>query len=147
MDLAVFSERLADLIFETGKIARDVAPEIGISKSTIYEYLSGTKMPTLQNLIKIADFFNCSADYLFGREEFVNGVTYKQCKAFSERFKEILAYYKLSRYKLEKLTGISESVLYYWAKGDKTPSVERIIHVCTLLDCSIDFFIGRTDVP
>ncbi|MGN0788295.1 MAG: helix-turn-helix domain-containing protein [Christensenellales bacterium] len=60
MELKIFAERLTDLIFDSKKVARDIAREIGIGKTTIYEYLSGNKMPTLNNLIKIADYFNCS---------------------------------------------------------------------------------------
>lgn len=147
MNLSLFAERLSDLIFDSGKNSREIAKEIGIGKSTIYEYLSANKMPTLQNLIKLADYFGCSIDFLFGQDDYESKGKFITPAPFPARFKEMLDYFNISRYKLEKLTGISESVLYYWAKGDKTPSIESIVHVCEVLDCSIDFFIGRTNLP
>ncbi len=146
MNLSLFAERLAELIFDCKKAARDVAKDVAIGKSSIYEYLSGTKIPTLDNLIKLADYFACSTDYLLGLEEEQDGLTFQICKPFPERFQEILQYYAISRYKLEQLTGIAESALYYWAKGQKTPSVEKILLVCEKLDCRVDFFIGRSDI-
>ena len=147
MDFGIFSERLKDLIFDTGKTPRDVAHDIGISKTSLYEYLSGYKTPTLNNLIKIANFFNCSCDYLFGFEDFAENEVFTEVKPFHIRFQEVLKHLDISRYKLEKLTGISESVLYYWAKGDKIPSVERIVHVAKVLNVSVDFIIGRRTLP
>ena len=146
MNLSMFAERLSELIFDSKKTARGVAKDAAIGKSTIYEYLSGTKMPTLGNLIKLADYFNCSTDYLLGLEEEQDTLTFHVCKSFPERFQEVLQHFAISRYRLEQITGIAESALYYWAKGQKKPTIENIILVCEKLDCRVDFFIGRSDV-
>ncbi|MGN0788403.1 MAG: helix-turn-helix domain-containing protein [Christensenellales bacterium] len=145
MELKIFAERLTELIFDSKKTARDVAREVGIGKTTIYEYLSGNKMPTLGNLIKIADYFGCSTDYLLGLEEESIETSFYKCKPFSERFRAMLKYFDISRYRLEKMTGIAESVLYYWAKGQKTPTVDSLVTVCEKLNCRLDFFLGRSD--
>ncbi len=146
MNLSIFSERLSELIFDINKIGREIAKDIGIGKTTIYEYLSGNKMPSLSNLIKIADYFNCSLDYLLGLESEQENLTFNPCKPFSVRFNEVLKYFDITRYKLEKLTGISESALYYWAKGQRTPTIEKIVLICKKLDCRVDFFVGRSDL-
>lgn len=146
MNLSIFSERLSELIFDSNKIGREIAKDIGIGKTTIYEYLSGNKMPALSNLIKIADYFNCSLDYLLGLESEQENLTFIPCKPFSVRFNEVLKYFDITRYKLEKLTGISESALYYWAKGQRTPTIEKIVLICKKLDCRVDFFVGRSDL-
>lgn len=145
MELKIFAERLTELIFDSKMTARDVAKDVGIGKTTIYEYLSGNKMPTLGNLIKLADYFNCSTDYLLGLEEESIDKTFLQRKPFPERFRAMLDYFDISRYRLEKMTGIAESVLYYWAKGQKTPTVESLVTVCEQLGCRLDFFLGRSN--
>ena len=145
MELKIFAERLTELIFDSKMTARDVAKEVDIGKTTIYEYLSGNKMPTLGNLIKLADYFNCSTDYLLGLEEESIETTFYKCKPFPERFRAMLDYFDISRYRLEKMTGIAESVLYYWAKGQKTPTVESLVTVCEKLGCRLDFFLGRSN--
>ena len=146
MNLQLFAERLAELIFDSKLIARDVAKLVGVGKTTLYEYLSGTKMPTLNNLIKLAEYFICSTDYLLGLENEQFDLSFLPCKPFSVRFKEVLEHFKISRYKLEQITGIAESTLYYWAKGEKTPTIDSIVNVCKKLDCRFDFFIGRSKV-
>lgn len=102
-------------------------------------------MPTLNNLIKIANYFQCSTDYLLGLENEQYELVFQECKPFHKRFQEVLEYFDITRYKLEKLTGIAESALYYWAKGQRTPTIEKIIFVCKKLDCRVDFFIGRSN--
>ncbi len=146
MNLSIFAERLSELIFDSKKTARDVAGEMAIGKTTVYEYLSGQKMPTLRNLVKLADYFGCSTDYLLGLEQEQTELTFAPCKPFPERFQEILQYFAISRYRLEQITGIAESALYYWAKGQKSPTVENVLLVCEKLDCRVDFFIGRSNV-
>lgn len=146
MNLPIFSERLSELIFDSGKNAREIAKEIGISKTTLYEYLSGEKMPSLNNLIKLAEYFHCATDYLLGLEVEQSALIFKPCKPFPVRFQEALKFFELTRYKLEGLTGISESTLYYWAKGQKSPTVDSLLLVCKKLDCRFDFFIGRSDL-
>lgn len=42
---------------------------IGVAKQTISVYENGTKFPTIQTLMKIADVFDCSIDYLLGRTD------------------------------------------------------------------------------
>lgn len=146
MNLSIFAERLSELIFDGKKTAREVAKETAMGKTTVYEYLSGQKMPTLRNLVKLADYFSCSTDYLLGLEHEQANFTFQVCKPFPERFQEVLQYFEISRYRLEQMTGIAESALYYWAKGQKCPTVENILLVCEKLDCRVDFFIGRSNV-
>ena len=70
MNLSLFADRLSELIFDRKKTVREVAQETDIGKSTVYEYLSGRKMPTLRNLVKLADYFGCSTDYLLGLTDY-----------------------------------------------------------------------------
>lgn len=47
----------------------DVECETGIDQSIISKYERGECMPTTQNLIILAEFFQTSLDYLIGRTE------------------------------------------------------------------------------
>lgn len=40
--------------------------KIGVSQEIISQYELGTSLPTVTNLIKLADYFNCSLEYLLG---------------------------------------------------------------------------------
>ena len=47
----------------------DVSKETGISKSTFSAWKSGTYIPKLDKIKKIADYFNISLDYLTGKTD------------------------------------------------------------------------------
>ena len=41
-----------------------------ISKSTMYYWQIGKSIPTMDSIIKLAKFFNCSIDFVIGRVDF-----------------------------------------------------------------------------
>lgn len=48
--------------------AKDFCKAIGISFSTYQNYESGSRVPTVEMLVKIADFYGVTTDFLLGRE-------------------------------------------------------------------------------
>lgn len=66
--MTTFPQRLQALRDKKG-ISRSTMSELcGLSKSMISKYERGERQPTLGPLIELADFFECSLDYLAGRE-------------------------------------------------------------------------------
>lgn len=53
----------------TGKSAAEVAELIGVSTNTLYSWEHGEKEPVSSNLMKLADFYGCSPEYLLGLTE------------------------------------------------------------------------------
>ena len=64
-----------------------------------------------------------------------------------DNFGEILKIKKLSLYRVSKDTGIPKSIIYEWASGEREPVSEYLVPLADYLDCSIDYLLGRTDVP
>lgn len=50
------------------KTMQDFCEESGISFSTYQNYETGRRVPTVEMLVKIADFYGVTTDYLLGRE-------------------------------------------------------------------------------
>lgn len=50
------------------KTMQDFCEESGISFSTYQNYETGRRVPTVEILVKIADFYGVTTDYLLGRE-------------------------------------------------------------------------------
>jgi len=61
-----FAKNLRTLRFNKGWKQEDVANMLGLSQQTISTYEDGTCPPSLDVLIKIAELFNVSTDYLLG---------------------------------------------------------------------------------
>ncbi len=49
-------------IENSGKSKTEIARGIGVTRSTISQYLSGRAQPTLATLSKLCNFLDCSAD-------------------------------------------------------------------------------------
>lgn len=65
--IKVFTERLKGLIEKTGSTNAELERAMDISKPTFQNVLGGKSMPALDFVMKIADFFGVSVDYLIGR--------------------------------------------------------------------------------
>ncbi len=64
-----FPERLLQLKQERKVLQKDVAAGIGLSLRGYQYYEKGQKEPTLSVLIRLADFYDVSLDYLVGRSD------------------------------------------------------------------------------
>ncbi|MBR3387494.1 MAG: helix-turn-helix transcriptional regulator [Bacteroidales bacterium] len=49
------------------KTQKEVANETGLTASAICNYEKGERVPTLQTLAQLADFYGASIDYLVGK--------------------------------------------------------------------------------
>ena len=64
-----FGERLIFLLQENHCSQYRLCKDANISSSVLRHWLNGTHVPSLDNVVKLADFFGCSADYVLGREK------------------------------------------------------------------------------
>lgn len=64
-----FSQRLALLIEGKGITAYRVRKDLSFSNSIVDDWLAGKRLPNGENLIKLADYFEVSIDYLVGRSD------------------------------------------------------------------------------
>ena len=62
-----FSVRLRAVLKETGKTQYSFIKETRISWGVFYNWLTGKTLPSVDNLVKVANYFSCSVDYLLGR--------------------------------------------------------------------------------
>ncbi len=67
LDLMI-TENLKREIEQSGITKTEIARQIGVSKSTISQYLSGRAQPTLATLSKLCNVLDCSADDILGVE-------------------------------------------------------------------------------
>lgn len=67
-DKQVFAQNLKALREKMEISQRTMAKKLGVKQAAVSAYECGIHMPTVENLIKIADFFDVSADKLLGRE-------------------------------------------------------------------------------
>ena len=63
----IFCERYKELKKEKGVTHQQIADYMGLQTRTVQYYTSGKLKPDYYGLLKLADFFEVSLDYLTGR--------------------------------------------------------------------------------
>lgn len=50
------------------KTKANISKEAHIDESIIYDWLNGRSTPSLESIIALADYFDCSVEFILGRE-------------------------------------------------------------------------------
>lgn len=146
--MANFSEVINELIIYKNLNQRKVCISTNIATTVISEYCSGT-MPNIPNLIKLANYFNCSCDYLLGiveedkKSSFDNDYEYSY-SIFYDRFIKLVESKNISLYSLSKHLNIHKNTIYNWKNGIN-PSCNTLIKLADFLGTSVDYLVGRSE--
>ena len=68
--MKIFGERLLELRKEKGVSQAKLAKDLGVSYSVVCYWETNRSEPTAPNLVKIADYFGVSVDFLLGRVDY-----------------------------------------------------------------------------
>lgn len=60
--------RIREIRKKCGLTMKELAERVGVSESAISQYETGRRQPDYETLLKIADYFGVSVDYLLGKE-------------------------------------------------------------------------------
>lgn len=71
--MAIYGFRLKELREERGVSMMTLAKAIGVSDTAVCKWENQDSEPKLSYIIKLADYFNCTADYLIGRSDDFGG--------------------------------------------------------------------------
>lgn len=143
--MELFRENLKDLVDETGLSLRQLEKESGVSAMQYSRYLRNG-IPTIDIVLRIAKYFNCSVDYLFGLDnrKILNSYkTYKyDISKFLPRYMELLKSNNISHYKFSKNQPFNESIIRHWQAG-RVPRLDIVYIIANYFGSSMDYLIGR----
>ena len=71
-DLVAVGKALKELRKQTGKSQVQVAKELNIDSSSLCRIEKGNQAMTIDYMLMIADYYNSSLDYIFGRTSIVD---------------------------------------------------------------------------
>ncbi len=141
--LRKFNEILEELMFERSINSKTLANELGMQASCITRYLKAEHCPTVRSIVLLADYFNCSTDFLLGFEDFNDTLTFKVCPPFSEQIKFLTKHFKTNASEFYDRVPVPKSRYYEWKSGKRLPTLENVIKIAQSFDCRIDFVLGR----
>ncbi len=138
-----FLNNLTDLLETHGISIRKFSKEVGINRNTIFWWFRG-RSPKPQSLIKVADYFHCSIDYLLGKTDSPDFVPSSKTADFFTRFKQLRDEKQWSNNRIATLCELSTGTIANW-KTETVPEFEVIVKLSELFGCSVDFLVGRSE--
>lgn len=95
---------------EAGISQKSLAEAIGVSQQSVNKYENHNIEPDIGTLIRIADFFNISVDYLIGHSSVSGKIEGAQLSELTEQERELIQQYrKLTLKQKTCVNGIIES--------------------------------------
>ena len=142
-----FQKRIIELADElVGKNKSEKADNIGIDRtsfSSAYNYGIVPKTPTL---IKIADYFKISMEFLMGLTDNEHFEESDTPKTFFERIDELRNEKgKTANNALSKDVHIHRNNIRQWYKLQCLPLIDDLIILADYFEVSIDYLLGRTN--
>ena len=134
--------RISELLVERNISNKTFAQAIGVNVSTVGRWKRNAKYMRLSQILKIADYFNCSLDFLVGRSEKDIDFQPKKCPPFYEHFRSLLEEKGISRNKINQETRIKSSHFVDWKNG-ADPHIFSLIELADYLDITLDVLVGR----
>lgn len=143
--LSNFPDRLKELMFDHGDIKSEaLGRAIGVHGTNVRAWINGKASITLSNAIKLADFFECSLDYLAGRSETDERVLPRELPSFYENLRKVMEEKNITRYRLAREPEMKDVYFTKWAHGAK-PDLITAIKLADYLNVTLDYLVGRTD--
>ncbi|MEN8906996.1 MAG: helix-turn-helix transcriptional regulator [Clostridiales bacterium] len=153
-----FGVRLKELRIELGLNQRQLAEKFKSAKSSISNYEKNNRLPDAETIIKYANFFGVTVDYILGlsdlrsldelkensQKDLSSSVMYK---FFTERVKTLMFTNDLTAVELSKKVGLKKSELTEFILGFKFPTPELLKKISDSLGTSVSYLMGVVDDP
>jgi len=140
-----FQNRIKDFAIFNENEKVKTCKAIGVDSRSLTLAMEYGILPSSTTLIKIADYYMISIDYLLG---LTDDETYSPSKiktSFNERLKTLLEENNITAYKLAKDCHFDNSYITKWTQGKHVASIEFLELLSDYFKVSIDYLLGRTD--
>lgn len=119
---------------------------IGISNTTYFNIYNYGVIPTTTSLMRIADYFNISIDYLIGNTDIDSFIKSNEPISFWERLNSLRTESNIPTiYKLADSIHIHRNNIAQWKKQSSIPLIDDVELIADYFNVSIDYLLGRTD--
>ena len=135
-------ESITELLNANNIDNKTFAEAMGVSCSTVSRWKNNLIHMRLSQIVKIADYFNCSLNFLVGRSDNLLDFQPQTCPPFYPYFRELLKKKNISRNQINKETRVKSSHFVDWKNG-ADPHILSLIELADYLDVTLDILVGR----
>ena len=140
-----FKNRLIDLFDDADVDIVTFCKNSNTSQTPIRNALTFGIVPSVLILIKIANYFNVSFDYLIcdkDENDFIEAVT--PC-TFYERYDFLRKAKNVKHSQIANVMPFGRNVISEWKRNNTIPTIDNLKLLANYFDVSIDYLLGRTD--
>ena len=129
---------------EDGYTRLTLAQAMNTNAAKFLGFMKDESFPSFCTFLSLTEFFHCSADFLIGLSDYPKReARYSPAPPFCKQLNKLMLAEKLSIYELHAGTGLSDSVIRKWLKGQLLPSLPSLLRLVQFLDYPLDYILGR----
>lgn len=140
-----FQKRFNSILQDSDYTRSEIVKLIPLSQSTLSNALTYGIIPSTKTLVKIADFFDISINYLLSKTDNVEFYKSSNAVSFQTRFENLCSEKGVTHYKVATDCLFDKSNISRWLSKGFLPELEIIELLCDYFKVSPDYLLGRTD--
>ena len=137
-----FKATLKELMEDNDLNPTGLGRAIGVNMFVVRKWLYEVKDVKPKSLIKVADYFGCSLEYLCGKTDVLLSYEPQPLPAFGEWIKTVLHSCDKTSYRLFGDTKIAPSQYNAWSHGTM-PMLTTLEKLAEYLNVTLDYLVGR----
>lgn len=142
----MFAEKFKELRESLDINKKNMAKFLNVGPSTVSMWEQDKRTPDKEMLVRIADFFDVSIDYLFGRTNIKNdNEVILKMSTFAQRFKELRLEKNKTQKELATYFNKSDALISKYENGKAVPEFNFLIELSDFFGVSIDYLVGKND--
>ena len=139
-----FQKRINELVNDTDLKKVDLAKAGNFDYRSLSNALVYGIIPTTSTLVKMANYFNVSIDYILGRTD-KNDYIEQSNVTFQDRFEKLCVEKGVTHYKVSQDCFFDKSNISRWLSKGYLPTLEILDMITKYFNVSIDYILGRSD--
>ena len=140
-----FQKRFKAIITDGDYSRTELISLIPISNATMSNALLYGIVPSTKLLIRIANFYNISLNYLLGKTDVNDFIESVNRVSFQNRFDSLCEEKGVTHYKVATDCAFDKSNISKWFSKGYLPELEILELLCDYFNVSIDYLLCRTD--
>lgn len=132
---------------ENGKICTnsEFAKRAGVNKNVISNIVNYGIIPSVNSLIKIADYLNVSLEYLLCKTDSTDFIKSGSAVTFHDRLLQLKEENDLNYADITNKTSFARNSIHVWIKRKNLPTLDYLFQLADFFNVSVDYLLGRTD--
>ena len=139
--------RIADLRFDKDLKQKEVASKLNVLENNYSKWERGVTDIPLSKSNELANFYDCSLDYLFGLSS-KNIKTEKKeinLKLMCQRILSLRKEKDLTQEQVSEHIGFHQRTYAHYEDGSRIPTSFKVYYIAIYYNVSLDYIVGRSD--